>query len=209
VTDYVKRKEHLLGVISKINDCTRCPLSTTRNNVVPGEGSIQSPIMFVGEGPGADEDASGRPFVGKAGQLLTKILESVKIDRQDVYITNIVKCRPPNNRVPTTDEKNACSPYLLSQIAIVSPKVIVALGATALSFFVSDEKIRMTEARGKLFDWLGGIKIFVMFHPSYLLRYPSRDPGSPKSLTWEDIQNIRKMYDRLIEGREIELQGGG
>ncbi|HNR80391.1 MAG TPA: uracil-DNA glycosylase, partial [Mesotoga infera] len=105
MTDYVKRKEHLLGVISKINDCTRCPLSTTRNNVVPGEGSIQSPIMFVGEGPGADEDASGRPFVGKAGQLLTKILESVKIDRQDVYITNIVKCRPPNNRVPTTDTR--------------------------------------------------------------------------------------------------------
>ncbi|HNR80081.1 MAG TPA: uracil-DNA glycosylase family protein, partial [Mesotoga infera] len=97
-----------------------------------------------------------------------------------------------------------CAPYLLSQIAIVRPKVIVALGATALSFFVNDEKIRMTEARGKLYDWLGGIKIFVMFHPSYLLRYPSRDPGSPKSLTWEDIQKIRKMYDRLIEGREIE-----
>jgi DNA polymerase len=160
--------------------------------------------MFVGEGPGADEDASGRPFVGKAGQLLTKILESVKIDRQDVYITNIVKCRPPNNRVPTTEEKSACAPYLLSQIAIVRPKVIVALGPTALSFFVNDEKIRMTQARGKLYDWLGGIKIFVMFHPSYLLRYPSRDPGSPKSLTWEDIQKIRKMYDRLIEGREIE-----
>lgn len=205
MTDYVKRKELLLGVASKINDCTRCPLNETRTNAVPGEGSIETPIMFVGEAPGADEDSSGRPFVGKAGQLFTKILESVKLERKAVYITNVVKCRPPKNRVPSREEQNACSGYLLSQIAIIKPKVIITLGATALSYFINDEKMKMTEVRGRLFDWTGGIKIFVMFHPSYLLRYASREPGSPKSLTWEDIQKIRKIYDQLNEGKEISI----
>lgn len=205
MTDYAKRKEYLLRVAGKIVECVRCPLSETRTNAVPGEGPIETPLMFVGEGPGAEEDATGRPFVGRAGELLTKILESVKLSRENVYITNIVKCRPPKNRVPTAQEQSACSPYLLSQIAIVKPKVIVALGATALSYFVEDNSLQITKVRGQLFDWLGETKVFAMFHPSYLLRNPSRSPGSPKSLTWEDIQKVRKMYDQSIEGKELNI----
>ncbi|PNE19998.1 uracil-DNA glycosylase [Mesotoga sp. Brook.08.YT.4.2.5.1] len=205
MTDYVKRKELLLELNSSISDCSLCPLSSSRTNTVPGEGSIETPVVFVGEGPGADEDASGRPFVGKAGELLTKILDSVKLSRQDVFITNIVKCRPPKNRVPSAEEQRACSPYLLSQLAIIKPKLIVALGATALSYFVERDGLQITKVRGQLFDWIGGIKVFVMFHPSYLLRNASRAPGSPKSLTWEDIQKVRKMYDQLLAGEEIDI----
>ncbi|HCO70143.1 MAG TPA: uracil-DNA glycosylase, partial [Mesotoga infera] len=205
MTDYVKRKELLLELNSKISDCNLCPLSSSRTNTVPGEGSIETPVVFVGEGPGADEDASGKPFVGRAGELLTRILESVGLSRQDVFITNIVKCRPPKNRVPTTDEQRACSAYLLSQLAVIKPKVIVALGATALSYFVAQDGIQITKVRGQLFDWIGGVKVFAMFHPSYLLRNASRAPGSPKSLTWEDIQKVRKMYDQLLAGKEINI----
>jgi len=205
LTDYVKRKELLLELNSKISDCNLCPLSSSRTNTVPGEGSIETPVVFVGEGPGADEDASGKPFVGRAGELLTRILESVGLSRQDVFITNIVKCRPPKNRVPTTDEQRACSAYLLSQLAVIKPKVIVALGATALSYFVAQDGIQITKVRGQLFDWIGGVKVFAMFHPSYLLRNASRAPGSPKSLTWEDIQKVRKMYDQLLAGKEINI----
>lgn len=205
MTDYVKRKELLLELNSKISDCNLCPLSSSRTNTVPGEGSIETPVVFVGEGPGADEDASGKPFVGRAGELLTRILESVGLSRQDIFITNIVKCRPPKNRVPTTDEQRACSAYLLSQLAVIKPKVIVALGATALSYFVAQDGIQITKVRGQLFDWIGGVKVFAMFHPSYLLRNASRAPGSPKSLTWEDIQKVRKMYDQLLAGKEINI----
>lgn len=205
MTDYVKRKELLLELNSKISDCTLCPLSSSRTNTVPGEGSIETPVVFVGEGPGADEDASGKPFVGRAGELLTKILESVRLSREDIFITNIVKCRPPKNRVPSAEEQRTCSPYLLSQLAIIRPKLIVALGATALSYFVNEEGIQITKVRGRIFDWIGGIKVFAMFHPSYLLRNASRAPGSPKSLTWEDIRNVRKMYDQLLSGKDIDI----
>ncbi|MGC9322170.1 MAG: uracil-DNA glycosylase [Kosmotogaceae bacterium] len=205
MTDYVRRKELLLELNSKISDCNLCPLSSSRTNTVPGEGSIETPVVFVGEGPGADEDASGKPFVGRAGELLTKILESVGLSRQDIFITNIVKCRPPKNRVPTADEQRACSAYLLSQLAVIKPKVIVALGATALSYFVAQDGIQITKVRGQLFDWIGGVKVFAMFHPSYLLRNASRAHGSPKSLTWEDIQKVRKMYDQLLAGKEINI----
>jgi len=203
LTDYARRKELIQGISRKIKECTDCPLHSARSNTVPGEGSVEAPVMFVGEGPGADEDASGRPFVGKAGSLLTKILDSVRLSRDEVYITNIVKCRPPKNRVPTDNEQNTCARYLMAQIAVINPTIIVTLGATALSFFLKDNGVKMTEARGELFDWKGKVKIFAMFHPSYLLRYPSREPGSPKSKTWEDIQKVRKMYDKLIQGERI------
>lgn len=199
----MKRKELILSINSKIESCMKCGLHETRNLSVPGEGSIDTPVMFVGEGPGADEDSSGHPFVGKAGELLTKILESVKLSRQDVYITNVVKCRPPKNRVPLPEEKEACMSYLLSQIAIIKPKLIVPLGATALSFFVDSKDIKITKERGKLMDWHSGIKLFPIFHPSYLLRNQSTAPGSPKQLTWIDIKNVRKMYDQLLQGKEI------
>lgn len=189
-------REQLMEVITeRATNCTACSLHTTRTNVVVGEGSLYSPIMFVGEGPGEEEDKTGRPFVGKAGQLLTKILESVNISREDVYICNIVKCRPPNNRVPKPDEQKACGHFLLAQIMIVDPKVIVPLGSTALSFFLN-QNLSITEYRGREIDWKGGIKLFPMFHPSFLLRNPSKEKGSPKDLTWQDIKKVKVFFDQ-------------
>uniref|UniRef100_A0A7V4KCT9 Type-4 uracil-DNA glycosylase n=2 Tax=Fervidobacterium pennivorans TaxID=93466 RepID=A0A7V4KCT9_FERPE len=194
------KKEELMAIIEqRIRECQACPLWLQRTNVVPGEGNLHSPIIFVGEGPGEEEDKQGRPFVGKAGQLLTKILESVNIKREDVYITNVVKCRPPNNRVPTPLEIQSCSPFLIAQIEVINPRMIVPLGSTAASFFLGkDEPI--TKIRGKEFIWKGGIIIFPMFHPSYLLRNPSKEKGSPKDLTWQDIKKVRKYYDEFLKG---------
>lgn len=192
------KEEIMKKIIEKIKNCNACPLAATRTNSVPGEGSIYSPIVFVGEGPGEEEDKTGRPFVGRAGKLFDKILESVGFDRKDLYIANIVKCRPPNNRVPAPDEVEACSPYLLAQIATIDPKIIVPLGATAMKFFLGKDVKSITAARGKLFEWKAGIKIFPMFHPSYLLRNASKVPGSPKYLTWEDIKKLKDMYDGFI-----------
>ncbi len=196
------REEIMEKITERIKNCNACQLATTRTNAVPGEGSICSPIVFVGEGPGEEEDKTGRPFVGRAGKLFDKILESVGFDRKDLYIANIVKCRPPNNRVPELDEVEACSPYLLAQIATIDPKIIVPLGATAMKFFLGKDVKSITAARGKLFEWKAGIKIFPMFHPSYLLRNASKAPGSPKALTWEDIKKLKGMYDGFIQERE-------
>ncbi len=168
------KKEDLMAVIEgRIAQCQMCPLGLLRKNTVPGEGNLYSPILFVGEGPGEEEDNQGRPFVGKAGQLLTKILESVNIAREDVYIANMVKCRPPNNRVPTSLEIQSCSQYLLAQIEVINPRMIVPLGSTALNFFLGEDQ-QITKVRGREFIWKGNIIIFPMFHPSYLLRNPSK-----------------------------------
>ncbi|HOJ89155.1 MAG TPA: uracil-DNA glycosylase [Pseudothermotoga sp.] len=189
-------REQLMEIIAqRISRCTACALHTTRTNVVVGEGSLYSPIMFVGEGPGEEEDKTGRPFVGKAGQLLTKILESVNIRREDVYICNIVKCRPPNNRVPKPEEQKACGHFLIAQIMIVDPQIIIPLGSTALSFFLN-QNLSISEYRGKEMDWKGGKKLFPMFHPSFLLRNPSKEKGSPKDLTWQDIKKVRTFFDQ-------------
>lgn len=194
------KKEDLMNVIEeRIRQCKMCPLGLLRKNTVPGEGNLYSPIIFVGEGPGEEEDNQGRPFVGKAGQLLTKILESVNIAREDVYIANMVKCRPPNNRVPTNLEIESCSQYLLAQIEVINPRMIVPLGSTALSFFLGGDQ-QITKVRGKEFIWKGNIIIFPMFHPSYLLRNPSKEKGSPKDLTWQDIKKVRKYYDDFMQG---------
>ncbi|MFO7881684.1 MAG: uracil-DNA glycosylase [Kosmotogaceae bacterium] len=201
--EYSKKKQLMLAVERKIRECKKCELCKHRNMVVPGEGSLESPIVFVGEGPGADEDTSGKPFVGRAGQLLTKILESVNLSREDIYITNIVKCRPPKNRVPTQEEMETCSVYLLSQLAIIKPKIIIPLGSTALAFFSDKKKVAITKVRGELSNWVDDVKLFPMFHPSYLLRNASKDPGSPKYLTWEDIKKVRKMYDEILNNGEL------
>lgn len=194
------KKEDLMAVIEgRIAQCQMCPLGLLRKNTVPGEGNLYSPILFVGEGPGEEEDNQGRPFVGKAGQLLTKILESVNIAREDVYIANMVKCRPPNNRVPTSLEIQACSQYLLAQIEVINPRMIVPLGSTALNFFLGEDQ-QITKVRGREFIWKGNIIIFPMFHPSYLLRNPSKEKGSPKDLTWQDIKKVRKYYDDFMHG---------
>jgi|UniRef100_A0A7V3VT11 uracil-DNA glycosylase family 4 len=197
------KEEDLMKIVEdRIKTCTACKLSQSRTRAVPGEGNISSPLLFVGEGPGEEEDNSGRPFVGRAGQLFDKILEAANFTRSDLYITNIVKCRPPSNRVPESEEINTCSHFLIAQISIIKPKIIVPLGATALKFFLGDvlsDKDSITTVRGKIFEWKGGIKIFPMFHPSYLLRQPSKEPGMPKALTWEDIKTLKKMYDGFVE----------
>jgi len=180
---------------AKVEKCTLCQLCKERNNTVLGEGALAAPVMSIGEGPGADEDMEGKPFIGKAGKLLTKILEAADIKREEVYITNIVKCRPPNNRVPAVEEMVACSKYLEAQIAIIDPEVIVCLGSTPTKWFLKTSE-GITKIRGKWFKWKG-IDLMPMFHPSYLLRNQSRKPGSPKDMTWKDIQEIRKYLDRV------------
>jgi DNA polymerase len=182
----------------KIINCQQCPLHSTRHNAVPGEGNYKSQVLFVGEAPGEVEDLHGKPFIGKAGQLLSKILQSGKIKREDVFITNVVKCRPPGNRNPNKTEVETCFPYLESQIALINPKIIVTLGNTPTKYLLNSQD-GISKVRGQWFDWLGGIKIFPMFHPSYLLRHEERTPGSPKELTWRDIQELKKMLDQINE----------
>lgn len=180
----------------KIRDCQKCPLSQTRKKAVPGEGSHNSVVMFAGEAPGGDEDREGLPFIGRAGQLFTRILQSVQIERKDVFITNIVKCRPPQNRNPNKSEIEICLPYLESQIALINPKIIVTLGSVPTKCLLNTDDA-ISRLRGQWFPWLGGIKIFPMFHPSYLLRHQETTPGSPKELTWRDIQELKRMLNKF------------
>lgn len=178
------------------NQCHRCGLGDTRTHAVVGRGNLQAPIMIVGEAPGQNEDETGLPFVGKSGQLLDKILASVNLDpEKDIYICNINKCRPPNNRVPTTKEMAACKPYLLEQIRLVDPKIILLTGATAVKG-LTGEKGAMTNIRGKWIEWSGRL-CMPIFHPAYLLRNPGREQGSPKWLMWQDIQAVRAKLDEI------------
>ena len=153
-------------------NCSLCNLAKTKTNVVFGEGNPKAKLMFIGEGPGEMEDKTGRPFVGRAGQLLTKIIENVLyLKRENVYIANIVKCRPPNNRVPTIEEAETCKPYLLKQIEIVNPEILVCLGKTAFMYLLNSD-IPISKVRGQIFEYKGK-KVIPTFHPSYLLRNPS------------------------------------
>ncbi len=195
--DQLLRTSHTITLSSleaRVKACVKCPLSETRTNVVFGEGNPHASVMFVGEGPGEVEDQTGRPFVGPAGQKLTEVLASVGIKREDVYITNVVKCRPPGNRVPTKKEMEVCWPYLEAQIALIKPSLIVTLGNTPTQWLVPSAA-GITKTRGTFLPWRGGIKVFPMFHPSYLLRNPSRAKGSPKYLTWLDIKQVKKWMD--------------
>ncbi|MBI3332508.1 MAG: uracil-DNA glycosylase [Candidatus Omnitrophica bacterium] len=163
--------------------CEACRLSKTRHSVVFGEGPLDAELVFVGEGPGRDEDAQGRPFVGAAGTLLTKIIQAMGLRRESVYITNVVKCRPPMNRPPEPDEIAACHGYLEAQLAAIRPKVICALGRTAAVALLKVES-PMSQLRGRTFQW-GEIPVVVTFHPAYLLRNPSA-----KALVWQDMQRL-------------------
>ncbi len=183
---------------ARVLACARCPLHETRTNPVFGEGNPHARVMLVGEAPGEVEDKTGRPFVGPAGKKLDEVLASVGITRDDVFITNVVKCRPPGNRVPTKKEMEACYPYLEAQIALINPGLIVTLGNTPTQWLVPSAG-GITKVRGTFLPWRGGIEIFPMFHPSYLLRNPSRAKGSPKYLTWLDIQKVRKWLDEHTE----------
>lgn len=178
------------------NQCQRCALGETRTHAVVGRGSLQAPVMIIGEGPGQNEDETGIPFVGKAGQLLEKILESVQLSSEtDVFIANIVKCRPPGNRVPEVSEIEACRPYLLEQIRLVDPKVILLTGATAVRGLTGDKR-GITKIRGQWIEWEHRL-CMPIFHPAYLLRNPSREKGSPKWLMWQDIQAVRRKVDEI------------
>ncbi|ABX32055.1 phage SPO1 DNA polymerase-related protein [Petrotoga mobilis SJ95] len=198
-----EKQKNIEMIAKRIEVCEKCPLNLTRTNTVPGSGNVDSPIMFVGEGPGADEDALGEPFVGRAGQLLEKMLkEYAKLERNDVFITNIVKCRPPQNRVPTQEEVKSCQSYLDGQIIVIKPKIIVTLGNTPLYYFTGESKI--TQSRGRFFNWYGDIKIFPTFHPSYLLRNQSSTKGSPKWYAYLDMRIIGIMYRALKQGKDVE-----
>ncbi|MDR1285217.1 MAG: uracil-DNA glycosylase [Campylobacteraceae bacterium] len=167
--------------------CYLCQLCKGRKNVVFGEGNTKAKLMFIGEGPGASEDASGRPFVGQAGQLLTKIIENVlNLKRDDVYIANIVKCRPPQNRAPTYEEASICRPYLFKQIEIINPSVIVALGSTSFRYLTDDET-PISRVRGEIIKYKNA-KLIPTFHPSYLLRTPSA-----KKDVWRDMLKVKGL----------------
>lgn len=188
--------EDLDQLASHCNQCQRCDLASDRTNVVISRGSPDASIMIIGEGPGQNEDEQGKPFVGKSGQLLEKILASVRLDTQkDVYICNVVKCRPPGNRTPTAGEIAACVPYLKEQVRMVDPKIILLTGNTALKGLL-DVKQGITKVRGTWMEWEER-HCMAIFHPAYLLRNPSRDKGKPKWLMWQDIQAIRQKLDEL------------
>ncbi len=172
------------ALFHRVKACDLCPLSKTKTNTVFGEGNIDADLMFVGEAPGRDEDLAGRPFVGAAGQLLTKIIEAMGRNRKDVYITNVLRCRPPHNRNPLPEEIACCRPYLNELIRLIRPKIICSLGKFAASVML-DRTVPITRVRGQFFDLEDGIKLMPTFHPAYLLRNPA-----DKKLVWSDIKKI-------------------
>ncbi len=177
--------------------CDKCELCKSRTNIVFSGGVPNHKMMLIGEAPGYYEDQKGEPFVGKAGQLLDKIFESVGLSRKkDVYICNTLKCRPPDNRDPLPEEKEACRAYLDAQIEILKPRIILLCGKVALSSMLNTAT-GITKVRGKWFDGPFGSKMMPIFHPSYLLRNDSHEKGSPKWLMWQDIKEIKKAYDAL------------
>ena len=182
--------ETLEDIRLDVGNCTRCPLWEGRTKIVHSEGNPQADLVFVGEAPGANEDAEGRPFVGKAGQLLNKIIEAIGMKREDVFIGNINRCRPPGNRTPTLPEAHTCRTFLLREIAVIRPKVIVVLGNTATQNLL-DTKIGITKLRGEFQDYYG-VKVMPTFHPAYLLRDPSK-----KRETWEDMKKVREELNKL------------
>lgn len=173
-----------------INQCMKCQLGATRTKFVFGVGNPNTKAMLIGEAPGADEDKQGEPFVGKAGQLLNDILKAIKFAREDVFIANILKCRPPGNRDPLPGEMESCMPYLMKQIELIKPKVILCLGRVAANGLL-DKKMTLTALRGNVYDFQG-ISVIVTYHPAALLRNPGWKRGC-----WEDVQKFRKLYDEL------------
>lgn len=182
--------ETLEDIWADIGQCTRCPLHEGRTHVVNSEGNRRARLMFVGEAPGADEDFQARPFVGKAGQLLEKIIAAIGFKREDVFIGNVNRCRPPQNRAPLPDEAATCKPFLLREIAAVRPDVIVVLGNTAMKNLLGSKE-GITRARGRFQDFMG-IQVMPTFHPAYLLRDPSK-----KRETWDDMKRVREYLKSL------------
>lgn len=183
-----RSSETFESIWADIGNCTRCPLHEARTHIVHTDGNHRARLMFVGEAPGADEDAQSRPFVGRAGQLLTKIIEAIGFRREEVLIGNVNRCRPPANRPPTPEEAATCKPFLLREIAAVSPEVIVVLGNTAMRNLL-DTKVGITKLRGHFQDYQGA-KVMPTFHPAYLLRDPSK-----KKETWADLKKVRDYLE--------------
>lgn len=189
--DLPSRKDRaaLLGEIREdLGDCRRCRLHEGRASLVFGEGSPEAELVFVGEGPGFDEDRLGRPFVGKAGKLLDKMIQAIRLNREDVYICNVVKCRPPENRTPGADEIDACSPFLFRQIEAIGPRVICALGLCAAQALLG-RATSMGGLRGKRFNWRG-IPLICTYHPAYLLRNPVQ-----KGAAWQDLIQVSRILN--------------
>ena len=194
--------EILEKVKAKCENCRKCSLGSTRTKLVFSGGVPNNKLMLIGEAPGYWEDQKGEPLHGKAGQLLDKILASVALSRQkDVYICNTQKCRPPDNRNPLPEEKEACREYLDMQVGTLRPKIILLCGGVAVQSFIEGAK-GITRVRGQWFDGPYGSKMMPIFHPSYLLRNDSREKGSPKWLMWQDIQEIKRAYDALEQTAE-------
>lgn len=192
VTEAWKTAATIAQLNERICECRKCPLADTRNKFVFGVGNPQADVVLIGEAPGADEDRQGEPFVGRAGKLLNKILEAVDFQREDVFIGNILKCRPPNNRDPLPSEVEQCEPYLHKQLELLQPKVILALGRIAAQTLLRT-KDSLTKLRASVHEYQG-IPLIVTYHPAALLRNPNW-----KRPTWEDVQKFRKLYDELTE----------
>ena len=178
----------LAAIRLDLGDCTRCRLHQGRRTIVFGSGNPRAALMFVGEGPGYEEDVQGLPFVGPAGELLTRIIQAIGLSRDQVYIANIVKCRPPNNREPEPDEIATCRPFLEQQVRAIGPRVLCALGRVAAQALLGTSR-RISELRGQIFSWQG-VKLVPTFHPAYLLRNPGE-----KRKTWEDMKLVRSLLD--------------
>jgi uracil-DNA glycosylase family 4 len=185
-------KDALADIDRRVRVCTLCDLHNLRTHAVPGEGNWEAELMFIGEAPGRDEDLQGRPFVGRAGQLLRRIIAAMTFREDEVYITNMVKCRPPENRVPRAEETEACSRYLIRQIELIRPKVIVTLGRTPTDHFVPGRE-GMTARRGRFGSYLG-IPVMPTFHPSYLVR--NEGNRELKRMVWEDMQKVMVLLGR-------------
>lgn len=181
------KAELLSQLYNRIKGCQKCPLGATRTNLVFGAGNPNASVMFIGEAPGYEEDKTGIPFVGRAGKLLDKILAAMKLSREDVYIANILKCRPPNNRDPLQLEVAKCLPYLEQQIEIISPDIICCLGRIS-ALYLLRLKLPMKLMRGNIYHWKGSIPVIVTYHPAAILRNPSL-----KRPLWEDMQRIMKI----------------
>lgn len=186
--------QSLSEIREELGDCERCKLCGTRNSIVFGEGNPDARLVFVGEGPGRDEDMQGRPFVGKAGQLLTKIIKAMNLKREDVYICNVVKCRPPQNRNPEPDEVESCEPFLVKQIRSINPEVIVALGSVATGLLLKLRNFKMGQLRGNFHEYEGA-KLMVTYHPAALLRNPAF-----KKPVWEDMKLVMKELGIPVGG---------
>lgn len=194
------KKAALKALREEIGDCKRCKLSSGRKNIVFGEGSPDARLMFIGEGPGREEDLQARPFVGDAGMLLTRLIEKMGFRREEVYIANIVKCRPPMNRDPEKDEIESCRVFVEKQIEIITPQVIISLGRISAQTLIGNPALKMTSIRGRFLDY-NGIPLMPTFHPAYLLRNPK-----DKWLTWSDAQKVLEKLQETVKQRKGETE---